>query len=123
MQKRFRHQSALPVSMLKMKLKGHHFVDPEKMIYNANTGTHVRNTGEALADPCNPGLTGYLPRPEWQNLNQIKLQPYLEWRDGQKADEEPNEWPQFHRHNELYEGRHESRRKKDHRKLQHQHSG
>ncbi|GFX71391.1 hypothetical protein TNCV_2454021 [Trichonephila clavipes] len=38
-----------------------------------------------IAAPCNHGLEnfclGYLPTPEWQNLNQIKLQPYKEWRD------------------------------------------
>ncbi|GFV08379.1 transposable element Tcb2 transposase [Trichonephila clavipes] len=41
-----------------------------------------------LATSYNSGLgnfyLGYLPRPEWQNLNQIKLQPYQEWRDGRK---------------------------------------
>ncbi|GFX22853.1 hypothetical protein TNCV_2605951 [Trichonephila clavipes] len=60
-----------------------------------------------LAAPCKPGLgnfcLGYLPRPERKNLNQMKLQPYQEWRDEQKADEGPNEWSRFHRHNELYE--------------------
>ncbi|GFW79301.1 hypothetical protein TNCV_2477081 [Trichonephila clavipes] len=44
------------------------------------------------AAPCNSGLGNFaclvcLPRPEGQNLNLIKLQPYQEWRDGKKADE------------------------------------
>ncbi|GFU39173.1 hypothetical protein TNCV_1902701 [Trichonephila clavipes] len=73
-----------------------------------------------LAALCNPGLghfcLGYLPRSEWQNLNQIILQHYQEWRDGQEANEGLNEWPRFPRLNELYECRHESSRKKDHKK-------
>ncbi|GFS69238.1 retrovirus-related Pol polyprotein from transposon TNT 1-94 [Trichonephila clavipes] len=73
-----------------------------------------------LVAACNPGLEnfclGCLPRPEWLNLNQLKLQSYQEWRDGQEAAEGPNELSRFHRHNESYESRHESRKeKKDHR--------
>ena len=33
----------------------------------------------------------YLPRPEVQSLSLIKLQPYQEGKDGQKADEGPND--------------------------------
>ncbi|GFT10595.1 hypothetical protein TNCV_1943381 [Trichonephila clavipes] len=53
----------------------------------------------------------YLPRPEGQNLNLIKLQLHQEWRDGLKADEMPNKWPRFHLHNEC---RHLLRRRVHH---------
>ncbi|GFQ90015.1 hypothetical protein TNCT_457711 [Trichonephila clavata] len=50
-------------------------------------------------------------------------QPYQDWKDGQKADKGSNNWLRFHRHNESYESRHVSKRKKDHRKLQQQRPG